>query len=99
MNEKATLVVTATPNPNEMESVQGYLQGVLPLLMGAGGKPVKRLKVNEVILGNPSGMVLVMDFDSDEAIAALFESDEYAALIPMRDQGFAEMNILLTHGM
>lgn len=99
MNEKATLVVTATPNPNEMESVQGYLQGVLPLLMGAGGKPVKRLKVDEVIRGNPSGMVLVMDFDSDEAIAALFDSDEYAALIPMRDQGFAEMNILLTHGM
>ena len=99
MNEKATLIVTASPNPNEMESVQGYLQGVLPLLMGAGGKLVKRLKVNEVILGNPSGMVLVMDFDSDEAIAALFESDEYAALIPMRDQGFAEMNILLTHGM
>ena len=99
MNEKATLIVTASPNPNEMESVQGYLQGVLPLLMGAGGKLVKRLKVNEVILGNPSGMVLVMDFDSDEAIAALFESDEYAALITMRDQGFAEMNILLTHGM
>ena len=99
MNEKATLVVTATPNPNEMESVQGYLKGVLPLLMGAGGNPVKRLKVDEVIRGNPSGMVLVMDFDSDEAITALFESDEYAALIPMRDQGFAEMNILLTHGM
>ena len=99
MNEKATLVVTAIPNPNEMESVQGYLQGVLPLLMGAGGKPVKRLKVGEVIRGNPSGMVLVMDFDTDEAITALFESDEYAALISVRDQGFAEMNILLTHEM
>ena len=99
MNDKATLVVTATPNPNEMESVQGYLQGVLPLLMGAGGKPVKRLKVDKVIRGNPSGMVLVMDFDSDEAITALFESDEYAALIPIRDQGFTEMNILLTHEM
>ena len=97
MNEKATLVVTATPNPNELESVQAYLQGVMPLLMGAGGKLVKRLKVGKVINDNPSGMVLVMDFDSDEAITALFESDEYAALIPVRDQGFAEMNILLTH--
>ena len=99
MNKNATLVVTGTPNPNEMEAVQGYLQGVLPLLMGAGGKLVERLKVDEVIDGNPSGMVLVMDFDSDEAITALFESDEYAALIPVRDQGFAEMNILLTHEM
>jgi uncharacterized protein (DUF1330 family) len=99
MSEKATLVVTATPNPNEMESVQAYLQGVMPILAGAGGKLVKRLKVGEVIDGKPSGMVLVMDYDSDEAITALFESDEYAALIPVRDQGFAEMNILLTHEM
>ena len=99
MSEKATLVVTGTPNPNEMESVQAYLQGVMPLFQGAGGKLVKRLKVGEVIDGKPSGMVLVMDFDSDEAITTLFASDEYAALIPVRDKGFAEMNILLTHEM
>jgi uncharacterized protein (DUF1330 family) len=99
MSEKSTLVVTATPNPNEMESVQAYLQGVMPLLVGAGGKLVKRLKVGKVIDDKPSGMVLVMDYDSDEAITALFESDQYAALIPVRDQGFAEMNILLAHEM
>ena len=99
MSEKATLVVTAIPNPNEMESVQAYLQGVMPILVGAGGKLVKRLKVGDVIDGKPSGMVLVMDFDSDEAITAVFESDEYAALVPVRDQGFAEMNILSTHDM
>jgi uncharacterized protein (DUF1330 family) len=99
MSEKATLVVTAIPNPNEMESVQAYLQGVMPILVGAGGKLVKRLKVGDVIDGKPSGMVLVMDFDSDEAITAVFESDEYAALVPVRDQGFGEMNILSTHDM
>ncbi len=99
MNKKSTLVVTATPNPNEQKSVQAYLQGVLPLLMGAGGNPVKRLKVNEVIRGKSTGMVLVMDFDSDEVVTEIFHSDEYAALIPIRDQGFAEMNILLTREM
>lgn len=99
MNEKATLVVTAVPNPNEMESVQAYLQAVMPLFLGAGGKLVERLKVGKVIDGKPSGMVLVMDFDSNEAITALFASDEYAALIPGRDKGFAEMNILLTNEM
>jgi uncharacterized protein (DUF1330 family) len=99
MNEKATLVVTAVPNPDEMESVQAYLQGVMPILQGAGGKLVKRLKVGQVINGKPSGMVLVMDFDSDKAITNLFASDDYAALIPARDKGFAEMNILLSHEM
>lgn len=99
MNEKATLVVTAVPNPNEMESVQAYLQAVMPLFLGAGGKLVKRLKVGKVIDGKPSGMVLVMDFDSDKAITNLFASEDYAALIPARDKGFAEMNILLSHEM
>ena len=99
MNENTTLVVTANPNPKEMESVQEYLQGVMPLLMGAGGKLVKRLKVFEVVNGKPSGMVLVMDFDSKEAITMMFESDDYTALIPARDRGFLEMNILLTQGM
>lgn len=99
MNTKATLVVTAVPNPNEMESVQTYLQGVMPLLMGAGGNLVKRLKADQSINGNPTGMVLVMDFDSAENVKKMFDSDEYAALVPVRKKGFAEMNIHLTHEM
>ena len=99
MDERTTLVVTAVPNPSELASVRQYFQGVLPLLAGAGGKPVKRLKVDEVIHGNRSGMVLVMDFDSADAITGMFESEDYAALVPVRDRGFAEMNILLTQEM
>ena len=97
--EKTTLVVTAVPNANEMASVQEYLQGVLPLFKGAGGKLVKRLKVDTVIQGRSSGMVLVMDFDSADAISGMFESEDYAALVPVRNRGFAEMNILLTREM
>ena len=44
-------------------------------------------------------MALVMDFDSADAIAQMFDSDAYAALIPVRDRGFKEMNILLTQQM
>ncbi len=99
MHEKTTLVVTATPNPDEIPSVQQYLQGVMPLLTGAGGTVVKRLRTDTVINGNPSGMTLVMDFDSADAITAMFESDDYAELVPIRDRGFSEMNILVTHTM
>ena len=99
MDEKATLVVTAVPNPNEMASVQEYLHGVLPLLMGAGGTLVRRLKTNRVVNGRPAGMVLVMDFESADAAASIFESDDYRALVPVRDRGFEEMNILIAHDM
>ena len=93
MSDNATLVVTAVPNSEEMASVQEYLTGVMPLLMGAGGKPVKRLKVDEVVHGRPNGMVLVMDFESADAVTEMFSSDDYAALVPVRDKGFVEMNI------
>ena len=96
---KTTLVVTAVPNPDEMASVQEYLQGVLPLLTDAGGTLVRRLKLTTVLHGRPAGMVLVMDFESADAVAGMFESDDYKALVPVRDRGFAEMNILLTHEM
>lgn len=99
MSETATLVVTAVPNTDEMTSVQEYLQGVMPLLTGAGGELAKRLTVDEVIHGKPAGIVLVMDFESAHAVTELFDSDDYAALVPMRDRGFKEMNILITHTM
>ena len=95
MSDLTTLVVTAIPNPSAMESVQAYLNGVMPLFLGAGGQLVKRLKVGDVLLGNTSGMVLVMDFESREAIRAVFDSAEYSALVPVRDRGFREMNILV----
>lgn len=99
MSDAATLVVTAVPNPGEMESMQAYLKGVMPLLLGAGGELVRRLKVGAVLNGRPAGMVLVMDFPSESAIKTLFDSDDYAALIPVRDKGFAEMNILVTQSL
>ena len=93
MSDQATLVVTAVPNPDEMPAVQAYLQGVMPLFMGAGGSLVKRLKVGSTLHGEPTGMTLVMDFPSEDAINALFASEEYQALVPGRDQGFRSMNI------
>ena len=99
MSDKTTLVVTAVPNPDQLPSVQAYLHGVLPLLMGAGGTLVRRLKTSQVLNGRASGMVLVMDFESADAVTDMFASDAYQALIPARDQGFAEMNILLTQTM
>lgn len=99
MDEKATLVVTAVPKPDQMASVQEYLQGVLPLVVGAGGTSIRRLKTSQVLDGRAAGMALVADFESVAAATSMFESDEYRALLPAREQGFAEMNVLLTQEM
>jgi len=79
--------------------MQDYLQGVMPLFAAAGGTLVKRLKVDQVVEGSPSGMAMVMDFESAEAITELFASPEYVELLAARDRAFKDINILVTQEM
>ena len=75
-------------------------EGAVVAVIDSGVAPVDGLlTTNKVVNGRPAGMVLVMDFESADAITELFESDDYTALVPIRDRGFEEMNILLTHTM
>jgi uncharacterized protein (DUF1330 family) len=94
-----TLLVTAAPAQGESEGeARGrYLQAVGPLLVGAGGTLVKRARVTDTIAGTAGiAVVLVMDFESAEAIQGVFASDAYKALIPDRDTGFSNIEILIT---
>jgi uncharacterized protein (DUF1330 family) len=95
-----TLLVTATPAEGQGEAMGRYLQGVQPLLAEAGGTPVKRVRVNETITGTAgTGMALVMDFENAETIRGVFASDSYQALIPDRDAGFSNIEILITESL
>lgn len=100
MANTTTLIVTATPNPAEAEAMQAYFKGALPLLMGAGGKLVKRLNIANTIDGEQSfGRVLIMDFESQGSVTKVFASDDYRALIPHRDRGFLNITISLASEM
>lgn len=97
---QATLVVTATPNPEAMQDMQTYLQEVAPLLMKKGGKLVYRGKTTKAIKGNLDfAMLMVMSFESEQEIQAVFESPEYAQLIPFRDRGFKSVDILISSSL
>ncbi len=92
-----TLIVTATPADGQGEAMGRYLQAVQPLLVAAGGTLVKRLRVTNTIAGSAgTQLVLVMDFEQAEAIGAVFASDDYQALLPDRDKGFSNIEILAT---
>jgi uncharacterized protein (DUF1330 family) len=95
-----TLLVTASPAEGQGEAMGRYLQGVQPLLAGAGGTPVKRLRVTETITGTAgAGMALIMDFENAETIQAVFASDAYQALISDRDAGFSDVQILIAESL
>ncbi|GMQ98472.1 MAG: hypothetical protein BMS9Abin17_0984 [Acidimicrobiia bacterium] len=93
----ATLIVVSTPRDGEDEALMSYVEQVVPMILNAGGVPVKRLRVTDVVHGSPdAGFVFVADFKDASTVRQLFASAEYKALIPVRDQGFAAMDIFIT---
>ncbi len=93
---KATMVVTAIPNPEAKDDMQTYLSKVVPILMSNGGEIVFRGKADKAVLGEVSfGMLLVMNFDSAQTIEQIFASDEYQEIVPFRDRGFKKMDVVI----
>ncbi len=96
MTQPATLIVTAAPNPDNAEDLQGYVKQALPMLLNGGGEMIKRARVLEPVVGDITfGVMLVMEFPSAQAIRDVFESDAYAAIVPLRERGFKFMNIVI----
>jgi len=94
-NDKTTLIVTSSPNLNEMEELKKYVQGVMPLLLNLGGTVIKRSKLTDTYHGEQSFVfLLVMDFPSKKALTEMFDSEAYKSLIPNRNKGFTDINIL-----
>ncbi len=92
-----TLLVTVTPAEGQGEAMGRYLQGVQPILLGAGGTPFKRVRVTDTVAGSAgTTMALMMDFDTPEAITKAFASDSYQELIADRDKAFSNLEILIT---
>ena len=99
MPEACTLIATAIPNPENMADMQAYIQGAGSLFKPLGGSPPNRMKVSEVISGDGTAIILLQDFPDREKLSAVFESDEYQALIPTRGRGFKSINIWIAGSM
>lgn len=96
----ATLIAFMTPRDGGGDALGRYVEQVTPMLVAAGGKAVKRVGVRDVVTGRSEvEIVLVMDFEDAATIRALFDSDEYQALIPVRNEGFSDMNIYITEDL
>lgn len=92
---KATLIVTSTPDMTQQESLQAYVSGVMPMLLKLGGTVIKRSRIESTYHGEATFThLLVMDFPSKEALVAMFDGAAYQALIPARNKAFSEVNIL-----
>ena len=96
----ATLIVTAQPNPDYPTEAQSYVGQALPMLVAAGGKLLKRVKVTKSVVGEQTfALSLIMEFPDAQSIEDLFASDAYAAIASHRDKGFAFMNMVICEDM
>ncbi|MBY8977909.1 DUF1330 domain-containing protein [Rhodobacteraceae bacterium NNCM2] len=90
----AHVVVVATPDPAKADGARTYVESVQPLLKAAGVQAVVRGPVAETLAGNaPAASVTVLAFPDGAAATAFFEQEAYQALIPLRDESFARMEI------
>jgi len=93
----ATLIVLSTARHDGEDALISYVEQVIPMIIDAGGTPIKRLHVSDVVCGNANvEFVFVADFEDASTIRRLFDSAEYQALLPVRDRGFEAIDIYIT---
>lgn len=92
----ATMIVLAATNPNETEAAKAYSDGVKPILKTFAAEVIERYSINEQVVGQQAlNTNLLVKFNSAESIKQFLNSDAYQTLIPLRDQGFASMQIYI----
>lgn len=90
----AHVMVLATPHPEKAETAARYSQAVQQLLATAGARPLFRGPVSETIAGEGAAATgMVLEFSDTAAARDFFAQDAYQALLGLRDEGFARMEI------
>jgi uncharacterized protein (DUF1330 family) len=88
------VIVLATPHPHKAEDAARYAQAVQPLLATAGAKPLFRGPVTVTVAGGDTPSTgMVLEFPDHEAATDFFAQDAYQALVAIRDEAFARMEI------
>ena len=98
--EKVFLIISAIPNPDNMEGFQLYLSKIMPIIMSNGGKIVGRYKTIEQLMGEGGPKVTAMvEFPSAETVKKMIAGDEFNALKELRAETFKKMDLMLSAAM
>lgn len=90
----ALMIALATVNPEAKMAAAYYSEGVKPLLAKYNAKPIGRYALTEQLVGEHAANVLLqVEFESVDKIKAFLDSEDYQALIPLRNEGFLSMQI------
>lgn len=95
-----TVIGLVTVAKGEDAALAQYLEVSARLLERANAVVTKRFAVNEAVIGSGTvKSVIMVEYPSREAVDAVFLSEEYQALIPIRDRAFASYDISIAEQM
>jgi len=89
-----TLIVNATPNPNESDALAYYSEHAGAILKAHKGKLIGKYIIFEAITSEKlETNVMIMEFEDDSIVEALSSGETYQKLIPYRDRAFNKISI------
>ena len=98
MSDPIKLIVIATVNPNETESLNLYLNGLSKCYEKAGVKTDAHYPIVQHYLGEfKADFVSVMTFSTQEDFKAVYDSKDYLKLIPARDKAFSRLEVYISN--
>jgi uncharacterized protein (DUF1330 family) len=80
------------------DAFMGYTSVAGPVIAEAGGRPLARGDVFEVVEGSSAGRPFFIEFPTFEAAKACFHSPGYQAAVALR-QGAATFDIVIAKGV
>ena len=91
-----TVAALVTVNEDKPRALATYLEVTTPLLEKVGAKIRDRFFLQQALVGKqPAKTLLLVDYPDMAAVRAVFESPEYRALIPVRDEAFSTYSVTL----
>ncbi|NBZ87560.1 DUF1330 domain-containing protein [Stagnihabitans tardus] len=89
-----TVLAHLTVAEDQPVALAAYFKVTQPLLEAAGGRIIKRFRLTDPVVGQmPSQTVVIVEYPSRAAVAQVFDSPEYQAIIPIRDIAFPTYRI------
>ncbi|MGH1480370.1 MAG: DUF1330 domain-containing protein [Geminicoccales bacterium] len=94
--DSVTAVILATPSADGGDARKEYSEKVNPLGEAAGVEIIKGVRVSAPLVGELGyKAVFLLGFNSEQAAQDFFSSDDYQALIPLRDEGYDQYDVLM----
>ena len=94
MEKKPKLIITAIPNPENMQAMQSYLEQAGPFAPKYGGIFVSRYKTIKHLVGeNGAELMSIFEFPDAQSIENMMNDEEYKELTEIREKAFTKLNM------